>query len=159
MISLKEYLILEMSNKIQHFKRNVEGSLNPMIPHICICIYCVLYDEDNIYLNHWKDEVCGWLKKLIRETLKNKADKFEIIKLVLIENQYNSKDKLIKIISKKFQKDNIKTTKDIIDIIASIFIGKIDDFIEFLQTLTEYNIEEKFNEYLENIAKYKDEEY
>lgn len=159
MIHLQEFIISEMANDFKHFRKKIEGISKQLIPHICICIYCELYDNDNRDFEHWKDEVNGWLKEFVKENLKNKSDKFKLTKRILIENNYNSKDNIISIINKKFLKDNINTSKDTIDIISDIFISNIDNFIEFLRKLNLYNIDNEFDKFLEMITKYKNEEY
>lgn len=134
----------EMAVYLKDFKKRVDGLKFQIVENWCLCMYCSLYDRDNINYNHWKEELFACMANIQRVDIKNNVDKHKTIEKMLVDDyDYNKPKKIYYIAREKFIKENLPLDK--LEIPAKELSSQIDTMINVLSYEDEYSITEYIN--------------
>lgn len=158
MKSIKEYLlnviqesyIFEMAYDRKEIKKRVEGLINQIIENWCLIKYCSLYDNNNIYKHHWKQELKAHLYNIYEMTLKggNAKTKYNLISEIIYDKrEITTSSKISSIIRIKFRTENISIYNDICD----LCIDNLNYIIELISNNENDDNTDKIYDYVEQL--------
>lgn len=124
--------INEMAIAIKDYKNRIEGLRIQIVQNWCLCMYCKMFDPDNINFRHWAEELNAHISNIQTLKLKSGADKTEILKRLLIDDlEYDDVDVIFVLADGKFGLEDI-SDDDKLKQVCEAFVEGVNRLIEVL---------------------------
>lgn len=136
---LKDFILDSLSNtNLFEQAMNRKDIINKIIYHSgqiienwALIVYCNFYDENNLNINHWKQELSTQCDQIFYTEIKGSSREKAISYAILDKMELNNSDIIYKIISKKFKKENFNNI-DRIHNVAKYVSENINELINAL---------------------------
>ena len=142
-------ILLEMAMERSYFINKAEGVMWKLMEHVLLLAYCSIYDRNNHWFTHWKDEVSAFtvplVDAIINKTKKSKMYKtkhialfslyyetWEINNIDIVQKHWNIKSKKENInfkLTDELYKKYIEIMNTIMEFIAQSKTEELDDYI------------------------------
>lgn len=134
----------EMAVYLKDFCKRVDGLRFQLVENWCLCMYCSLYDKENINFKHWKEELFACMSNIQRVDIKNGIDKHKTLEKMLIgDYDYNKTKKIYYIAREKFIKEKLPLDK--LETSAKEMTLDMNSILNVLSYEAEYPIIEYIN--------------
>jgi hypothetical protein len=141
--------IIEMAIERKEYVNKCDGIIRPLMRHVLLLSYCRLYNQNNRYMKHWKDEIWAFCDSLVDYSLKDvQSSHQEQVKRKALTYSWFERceidtDRMInghwKVVSRKeninynvtpeMKEDYLKIINNLITLISKSDISGIDDYI------------------------------